>query len=728
MTDGGKRASGSIGDLPGLLDLLARVNAHVYIGELLPNGEYQEIFTGPGIDELLGGPVPDYADPTDAWHAAVHPEDWETYLAGGASIGQQKAVTMEYRLIGRDDKTRWVLDRMWLRDRLPNGRILVDGVISDVTELHERSDELSHALHAVQHANVQLETARQREAEATASLEAAIAASPSAMILLGLDARVQLWNPAAERMFGWTQAEVLGEVAPHIPPDRRKAFAELIERAVAGESINDHEEVRVNRDGKRCYVALSTALVYGPDGDITGCLGMLTDITTRKEMENRLRTLAHRDPLTGLANRFLVGDRIDTALANRDSEHAVSLLLLDLDGFKAVNDSFGHAVGDELLIAVAGRLMTCLRSNDLAARLGGDEFAVLLETVDMDEAVRVGERILQAVSVPFALSRAEVVVTASIGVVHADRERSTQDLLRDADVAMYTAKAEGKNQLVVFQPTMQQQVATRLRLESELRTAVTEQQFELHYQPLVNLDTHRIVGVEALVRWHHPERGLLSPAEFVTVAEETGLIVPMGRWIVEAAIAQAARWQPADPGELLSVGVNLSPRQLYDDEFVNVALQALQRAGLPASALTVEITENLLLADSSLAEERLAQLRSHGIRIAVDDFGTGYSSLAYLRRFPVNVLKVDRSFVAPLCEDARVAPLVRSIIDLGAALDMDTVAEGVETQEQADVLNSLGCHVAQGFYFAKPQPREEIERLLFSGARTLAELPRARSH
>jgi diguanylate cyclase (GGDEF)-like protein/PAS domain S-box-containing protein len=714
--------------LPDLLDLLSRVNCHVYIGELLPGGEYHELFTGPGLEELLGGPIPEHANPTDAWHAAVHPDDWESYLAGGAAIEDAGVVTMEYRLIGRDAKTRWVLDRMWLRDQLDDGRVLVDGVITDVTELHERSDELTDALSAVQRVNRQLEWARRREAEATASLEAAVAASPSAMILLDLEGRVQLWNPAAERMFGWTPSEVIGEVAPHIPVDRRKAFFELVERAKQGEQLLDHEEVRINRDGQRCFVSLSTAVVFGPGGEVTGFLGMLTDITARKDMENRLRNLAHRDPLTGLANRFLVSERIDAAMARRDEEHAVSLLLLDLDGFKAVNDSFGHALGDELLLGVAGRLMTCLRSNDLAARLGGDEFAVLLETVDPQEAVRVGERILEAIAAPFALSRAEIVVTASIGVVHADGDRTTQDLLRDADVAMYMAKGEGKNRLVEFHPSMQQRVATRLQLESELRAAVSAEQFELHYQPLVNLDTRCIVGVEALLRWRHPERGLLAPGEFVGVAEETGLIVPIGRWVLETAIAQAARWQPADPGQLLSVGVNLSPRQLYDDEFFATALAALKRAGLPPAALTIEITENLLLGDSSLAEERLAELRAQGIRIAVDDFGTGYSSLAYLRRFPVDVLKIDRSFVSPLSGDPRPSALVSSIIELAKALDMDTVAEGVETPDQAAVLNSLGCHVAQGFYFAKPKPAAVIERLLLSGARSLSELPRARSH
>ena len=318
-------------------------------------------------------------------------------------------------------------------------------------------------------------------------------------------------------------------------------------------------------------------------------------------------------------------------------------------------------------------------------------------------------------SEPIALRRAQVVVTASIGIVYAAHDRNTQDLLRDADVAMYMAKGAGKNRLVVFQPSMQERVATRLRLENDLRTAVAEQQFELHYQPLVNLDTGRIVGVEALLRWRHPERGLLLPAEFVSVAEDTGLIVPIGRWILETACAQAARWRPADPAQLLSVGVNLSPRQLHDAELVQAAADALARAGLPPAALTFEITENLLLIESSLAEQRLAQLRALGIRVAVDDFGTGYSSLAYLRRFPVDVLKIDRSFVAPLAEGPRPAALVRSIVDLARALDMDTIAEGVENAEQAATLNSLGCHVAQGNYFAEPQPADVIERLITQG-------------
>jgi diguanylate cyclase (GGDEF)-like protein len=405
--------------------------------------------------------------------------------------------------------------------------------------------------------------------------------------------------------------------------------------------------------------------------------------------------------------------RIDEATARLPAAHrGLALLLLDLDGFKAVNDSLGHAVGDELLVAVATRLGCCLRTQDLAARLGGDEFAMLLETVDVAEAIRVAGRILAGLAEPFSLSRAEVVVTASIGLVHVDSDRSTADLLRDADVAMYRAKGDGKNQVVVFEPAMQQRVATRLTLETAMRRAVTASEFELHYQPFVNLSTGRVVGVEALVRWHHPQRGLLLPAEFIPVAEETGLIVPLGRWILEQACDAASQWQPADPARLLSVAVNLSPRQLHDTELVQVASDSLARTGLPPEALTIEITENLLLGDTALAGARIAELRALGIQVAVDDFGTGYSSLAYLRRYPVDILKIDRSFVSPLLEGARPAALVRSIIDLATALDLDTVAEGVERREQATTLSRLGCHVAQGYFFARPQPAAEIRGLV----------------
>ncbi len=682
---------------PGLdvLALLTRIGCHVYTGELHPDGGYQEIFTGPGLELLIGGhPGPD-EDLSTLWNAYVHPDDLERYRAEG-NLGQRSSVTMEYRMRGKDGVVRWVLDQMWLREVTADGRRLVDGVVTDVSELHRR---------------------RQQVDEARAWLDASVSMSPAAIVVMDREWRVQLWNPAAERMFGLRESEVRGTVAPHIPAERREAFAELVDRMIlGGETLVEHEETRVGRDGQTQEVSVASSVMFDENGEVTGLMGLITDISARKESERRLRQLALSDPLTGLANRNLVNQRIDAAVTALDARSpGVAVLLLDLDGFKSVNDSFGHAVGDELLLAVARRLRSCLRDGDIAARLGGDEFALLLERIDSTETVAVGRRVLEALSAPFSLRRGQVVVTASVGVVHAAEQLSGHDLLRDADVAMYKAKADGKNRLVVFEPSMHERVVTRLRLESELRTAVERGEFELYYQPYVDLESRMIVGLEALIRWHHPNRGLLLPGEFIEVAEDTGLIVPLGQWIVTEACTQAALWRAADPDRPLTISVNLSPRQLYDPDFVDVAARALESSGLPAGVLTIEITENLLLGDAVLAGTRLAQLRALGIQLAVDDFGTGYSSLAYLRRYPVDVLKIDRTFVDPLTDGPRQAALVRSIIDLATALDVDTVAEGVERPEQASALSTLGCHVAQGFYFARPQPAPAISRLLEVG-------------
>ncbi len=699
----------------------SRVGCHVYSGELLPDGDYQEIFTGPGLEELIGIRIGPGVDSTAVFHAAVHPDDWEIYLAAGTQMATDSTVSIEYRLVRPDGTVRWVLDRMWLRERLPNGNAIVDGVIADVTELRHRSDEARAALHAVQQVNGQLERARAEVVEATAWLEAAITATPAALILLDRDLRTRLWNPAAEQMFGWSREAALGRVAPHVPPEELPTVRAVVDRLLAGEPLIESEQVRPGRDGHPRQVSVISAPVRGAGGEITGFLGVITDITGRKEMETRLRHLAHNDTLTGLANRVFLTDRIEEALAHhRSSGSQVSVLLLDLDGFKAVNDSFGHGTGDELLTAVSLRLAACLRPGDVAARLGGDEFAVLLETSTRADALAVGERILRALGEPVAVGHAELVVTASIGIVHANKLQSTQELLRDADVAMYMAKTAGKNRMVVFKTAMQQRVAKRMRLETQLRRAVELGQFELRYQPFQDLRSGRMVGAEALVRWRHPRRGLLLPSNFISTTEETGLIVPLGRWILEEACTQAARWRSRFGSASPSVSVNLSPRQLQDPQLVTIVSSALSKAGLDGRALHVEITENLLMSDSDLARRKLAELRALGVGVVIDDFGTGYSSLAYLRRYPVDVLKIDQTFVAPLTEGPRPEALVRSIIELARALDLSTVAEGVETAEQARILVELGCDVAQGFFLCPPEHASFVDDLLVAQLSPLA--------
>jgi diguanylate cyclase (GGDEF)-like protein len=547
------------------VELLTRVGCHVYTGEVREDGTYTEVYTGPGIEIFLGGMPAPGADLSAAWYSAVHPEDRAVYMSA-ATVELSGVLRLEYRMVGRDGVTRWVLDQMWLREVLPDGRRIIDGVV--------------------------------------------------------------------------------------------------------------------------------------------------TDISSRVEAELGLRRLAHSDSLTGLSNRLYLAGRIDEAVTDLTPQSSgIALLLLDLDGFKAVNDSFGHAIGDELLVMVARRLRGSLRPKDVAARLGGDEFAVLLERVDHDAALAAAQRILAAVSTPFVLSRSTVAISASIGLVHATDARGSQDLMRDADVAMYRAKADGRSRVVSFEPAMQARVMRRLRLETELRHSVDNGDFLLHYQPLIDLNSLAVVGVEALVRWQHPTRGLLPPAEFIDVAEDTGLIVPLGRWVIEQATHDAAEWQSTTERPL-SISVNLSPRQLHDPDLIDVAARALKSAGLPAEALIIEITENLLLKDAELARSRLAALRDLGIKVAVDDFGTGYSSLAYLDRYPVDILKIDRSFVDSLGGSAKSAALVRSIIDLAAALEIDAIAEGVEDRQQMATLQSLGCQFAQGFFFARPRPAGDISGML----------------
>jgi diguanylate cyclase (GGDEF)-like protein/PAS domain S-box-containing protein len=707
-----------------LLDLLQRVGCHVYTGEVSPTGDYRETFTGPGLGDLLGLEIPAGSDLTQLFHAAVHPDDWEIYQTAGTEMRTNSTVSFEYRLLQPDGGVRWVLDRMWLRERTDEGNLVVDGVITDVTELRDRTEEAQTAVRALQQVNAEVEQTRAEVTEALAWLEAAITATPAALVLVDRDLRVRLWNPAAAEMFGWTREEAIGQIAPHVPPEELPSTRALLDRLLAGEPLIESEELRRNRTGDLKQVSVILAPVRGPCGTVTGFLGVFTDVTIRKEMEARLRHLAHNDTLTGLANRVLFTTSIEEALARRKSSSKhLSVLLLDLDGFKTVNDTFGHQTGDELLAAVSQRLSGCLRFGDVAARLGGDEFAVLLETSTRTETLAVAERILNTLDGPLALGRAHVVVTASIGVVHADSYQNPQALLRDADVAMYTAKTSGKNRIVVFRPAMQQQVARRLRLETELRRANEVGEFELHYQPFEDLRSGVTVALEALVRWRHPRRGLLPPAEFIAIAEETGLIVPMGQWVLEEACRQAALWSQRYGDAAPWVSVNLSPRQLQDPALISRVRSALSEAGLSGETLQVEITESLLMKDSELAERRLNELRELGIAIALDDFGTGYSSLGYLHHFPVDALKIDQSFVASLPDGPRPAALVKSIIELARALDVTTVAEGVENAEQARILKELGCFTAQGSYLCQPQTTAQLEVLLeaqLGGAATVA--------
>jgi len=432
----------------------------------------------------------------------------------------------------------------------------------------------------------------------------------------------------------------------------------------------------------------------------------LTDAKTVGAMVHQ----ALHDALTGLPNRALFLDRLEHALARAiRGGSEVAVLFLDLDRFKTVNDSLGHAAGDELLCAVSRRIVGCMRAADTAARLGGDEFAVLLEDLDSThEAVRVAERIIAALEEPIGVADREVFVGASIGI--ATGAYGAADLLRHADVAMYRAKALGKGRYAMFEAGMQAEVMDRLDLEADLQRAVDRGELAVFYQPIIALGTGELAGHEALVRWRHPTRGLLAPGAFIPLAEETGLVAPIGRFVLREACRQAARWAAFVPG--LTMNVNLSGRELEDPRLLDDVTAVLRATGLPAERLVLEITETVLMQDTEATIERLRALRALGVRLAVDDFGTGYSSLRYLNRFPLDVLKMAKPFVDGLGSPDGDPALARAIIELGSDLGLHIVAEGIERSPQLAHLQRLGCPYGQGFWFARPMPAAEATAAL----------------
>jgi diguanylate cyclase (GGDEF)-like protein len=435
----------------------------------------------------------------------------------------------------------------------------------------------------------------------------------------------------------------------------------------------------------------------------------------RKALECELAHRAFHDPLTELPNRALLAERLGQALARGTrSGRTAAVLCIDLDDFKVVNDSLGHRLGDHLLVSVAQRLRACVRPGDTAARLGGDEFAVLLEDLNCeDEAVGVAERFLDRLQEPFVLEGHEVFVGASVGIAGSRGTDSLpDDVLREADVAMYAAKRKGKGHYVLFDLAMQTRPRERLALERDLRWALQRGEFRLHYQPIVDLVSGEIQGVEALLRWQHPERGLVPPNEFIPLAEETGLIVPIGRWVLLEACMQLQAWQP---GADLFVSVNLAARQFMDPglvEDVAAAPRPTAPAGLPPACLKLEITESAAMEAGIGTLQTFQALKGLGVQLAIDDFGTGYSSLSYLKRFPVDTLKIDRSFVDGLGQDPQDTAIVQSVIALARSLSLSVTAEGIETPRQLEELVALRCDEGQGYYFARPQPSEAVADLL----------------
>jgi len=519
-------------------------------------------------------------------------------------------------------------------------------------------------------------------------------------------------NRSAERMFGYEHHEMVGGTLDLIIPQRlRGAHSAGVARVGGGQPSKltgkTVEVTAVRRDGTEFPIELSLSVWHGPDGIMMG--GMIRDISERKQRDTRLHRLAHHDPLTGLANRFQFDQRLQETLAGGGQ---AAVLLLDLDGFKKVNDSLGHATGDTLLQALAIRLPAMLDAGAMLARFGGDEFAVLLPGVgDPVTASATASAILDGFAPAFSLGEHLLKLGVSIGVaigpVHG---ADSEELVASADLALYRAKKDG-NSFRLFEPTMRSAVAARRAMREELARAVAGGEFVLHYQPQVTLGTGNVVGAEALLRWNHPTRGMLLPGSFLPTLETHSLALQVGSWIIDEACRQAAAWR-AGGLPSLRMSVNLFAAQVDAGNLAEVVDQTLRRHRLPPDALELEVTETIMLENDERVLEPFRQLRAHGVRIAFDDFGTGYASLSMLKRFPLTTLKIDRGFIGDLLVDRYDAAIVQAVLGIGRLLDLDVIAEGIETREQEAALRSMGCGIGQGFLYARALATEDFARLV----------------
>jgi len=535
--------------------------------------------------------------------------------------------------------------------------------------------------------------------------------SSDVIALLSPDLTIRYHTPSVERVLGYGEDELVGKrLTDLLDAADAQSLEAFFAEVCAAPAVPMPSDLRLRRkDGSIGHLESIFNNLAG-DPNVAGVVVTARDVTERRMLEAELAHQAFHDSLTGLANRSLFADRVGHALdLGVRRQNLFAVFFIDLDDFKTVNDSLGHAAGDELLVTVARRLETCLRPEDTCARLGGDEFAIMIENIaDPDAAVAVAQRVLEAIGEP--LPGSGVGVQASIGVALGTGDQSASEILRSADLAMYRAKSEGKSGYALYEPSMHEQVLERLELKADLGRSVVEEGFEIHYQPIVSLQSGAIAGVEALVRWRHPERGLVWPDEFVPLAEETGLILPLGRFVLHGACRDLRCWHDWGHREL-GISVNISAKQLASSGLAADVRAALTESSLDPSRLTLEITESVLL-DSEAVIARLQELKRLGVRIAIDDFGTGYSSLNYLRRYPVDTLKIAKPFVDEIGSSPEQERLVTAIIGLGSTLELETVAEGIEDQSQRDRLRTLGCRYGQGFFFSEPMSATEVDTFL----------------
>lgn len=525
------------------------------------------------------------------------------------------------------------------------------------------------------------------------------------------------WNSGAEKLFGYAASEIVGRhISVLFPSDRLGEETVIIERLKKGEIIEQFETTRIRKGGADVPVSITVSPIKNANGETIGISKIAHDITERKRAEEQLLHDAFHDALTGLANRALFMDHLQFSIERGKSRHsnAYAVLFLDFDRFKVINDSLGHIEGDNFLKIAAHRLEHATRSGDLVARLGGDEFVVLLSELEKTEdAVQIAERIQENLKLPFKIGGREIFISASIGIaLSTSGHARADDMLRDADIAMYRAKAKGRAGYQIFDAVMGEQAARQLSLETEMRHALERGEFELHYQPIIDLKSEKPTGFESLVRWRHPTRGMIPPLDFIAAAEENNFILPLGRWILEESCRQMQRWRQTLSAEDLTVSVNLSSKQFAQPDLVAQVAVALEKSELSPRCLKLEITESHIMENSEQAIQTISELRRLGVDLSLDDFGTGYSSLSYLHRLPASFLKIDRSFVSRMTDSEENAEIVSTIIKLARSLKMKTIAEGIENAEQFRRLKEMNCDYGQGYLFSKPLAANDAEKFI----------------